>query len=489
MLTVRAGVLVAALAALAAWLRTRSLDGTLWIDEALSRGIALHAVGDIPGLLRQDGSPPLYYVLLHWWIALAGDGEAALRGLSAVFAVACVPAAFWAGRAAGGERSGMVAAALAAITPFLTIYGQEARMYSLVALLGLVATGAFVRGFVDGSRRLQVVFTAAVAALLYTHAWGIFLAAGALAALVVLGAPALRHGAVALAAAGVAFLPWVPTLAHQVEHTGAPWSQTPSPWSLLGALPEALAGGVGAAALAALGVGGITRARRDERTRRVVVALAVLALTTVVAAWVSSQVTPNWANRYLAVVVGPVIVLAAVGLARAGRVGLVALGVLAVLWLGYRAPADKSNGAALAAQLGPLPPSTLVVSAQPEQVPLLAYYLGPARFASPLGEGDDPLVVDWRDALDRIRASSPRRSLAPLVERLEPGQRLVLVVPRKSQRGWDAPWQREVLARAAELEHHAHANPQLRRLRGVAPAPSERARTDVRAAVFERVSG
>ena len=189
------------------------------------------------------------------------------------------------------------------------------------------------------------------------------------------------------------------------------------------------------------------------------------------------------------VVVGPVIVLAAVGLARAGRVGLVVLAVLAALWLGYRAPADKSNGAALGAQLGPLPPSTLVLSAQPEQLPLLAYYLGPARFASPLGESDDPLVVDWRDALDRLRAASPRHSLAPLVERLEPGQRLVLVVPRSAQRGWDAPWQREVLARAAELDRYAHASPQLRRLREVAPPPSERARTDVRATVFERVSG
>jgi hypothetical protein len=43
-----------------------------------------------PGLLRQDGSPPLYYLLLHGWMALAGDGEAAARSLSLVATAAFV---------------------------------------------------------------------------------------------------------------------------------------------------------------------------------------------------------------------------------------------------------------------------------------------------------------------------------------------------------------------------------------------------------------
>ena len=46
-------------------LRTRQLDVGFWIDEGLSVGIADRPLGDIPGVLRQDGSPPLYYVLLN----------------------------------------------------------------------------------------------------------------------------------------------------------------------------------------------------------------------------------------------------------------------------------------------------------------------------------------------------------------------------------------------------------------------------------------
>jgi mannosyltransferase len=66
-------------------LRTRSLAAHFWIDEGLSVGIASHALTDIPGLLRQDGSPPLYYLLLHEWMRAFGTGETATHALSLLF--------------------------------------------------------------------------------------------------------------------------------------------------------------------------------------------------------------------------------------------------------------------------------------------------------------------------------------------------------------------------------------------------------------------
>jgi mannosyltransferase len=53
-------------------LRIRELGIGYWMDEGLSVGIADRPVGDIPGVMRQDGSPPLYYVLLHFWIRVFG---------------------------------------------------------------------------------------------------------------------------------------------------------------------------------------------------------------------------------------------------------------------------------------------------------------------------------------------------------------------------------------------------------------------------------
>src|ERR687893_1209151 len=87
--TVPAGL--GALVALSLILRTRELGIGFWIDEGLSVGIADRPLGEIPDALRRDGSPPLYYVVLHVWMQVAGTSEEAARALSLACALLCVP--------------------------------------------------------------------------------------------------------------------------------------------------------------------------------------------------------------------------------------------------------------------------------------------------------------------------------------------------------------------------------------------------------------
>ena len=70
------------LLAVSFYLRTHSLGESLWMDEGLSIGIASQPLFDIPGVLRVDGSPPLYYMLLSVWMDLVGNGPAETQGLS-----------------------------------------------------------------------------------------------------------------------------------------------------------------------------------------------------------------------------------------------------------------------------------------------------------------------------------------------------------------------------------------------------------------------
>ena len=98
-------------------LRTRDFDVGFWIDEGLSVGIADRPLSDIPAALRLDGSPPLYYSLLHVWMAVFGETETATHALSLVFAVLAVPAAWWAARGLFGPTAGLAAALLAAHEP------------------------------------------------------------------------------------------------------------------------------------------------------------------------------------------------------------------------------------------------------------------------------------------------------------------------------------------------------------------------------------
>src|SRR5579863_5440824 len=93
-------VFLIVLTAISAYIRTRFISapiGQFWEDEAITTGIASHSLSAIPGVLRHDGSPPLFYLLLHFWISAFGPSESSAHALSLVFGLLCIPAGLWAG--------------------------------------------------------------------------------------------------------------------------------------------------------------------------------------------------------------------------------------------------------------------------------------------------------------------------------------------------------------------------------------------------------
>src|ERR1700736_4583431 len=108
----RVGGFVFVLLALSAFMRTRYISGQFWMDEALSVGISSHSLSAIPGVLRHDGSPPLFYMLLHIWMSIFGSGESATHALSLTFGLLTIPVAMWAGWSLFGRRAGIMAAVL-----------------------------------------------------------------------------------------------------------------------------------------------------------------------------------------------------------------------------------------------------------------------------------------------------------------------------------------------------------------------------------------
>jgi mannosyltransferase len=486
-----------ALVALSVLLRTRDFGVGFWIDEGLSVGIADRPLADIPAALRLDGSPPLYYALLHGWIALAGRSEEATHALSLLFAVLAVPATWWAVRGLFGSTAAWMGALLAATNPFITQYAQETRMYALVVLLGVLACGAFARGYaLSGTdwaetarrrRRWAAAFALALVAMLYTHNYALFFGAGCGAVWLALLAAAPRGahrellitGAIGFAGALALYAPWLPTFVFQLQHTGAPWSLAPG-WSDLLGVPGRLLGTVAQLGLLLAAGNGfmVLIARHGAPARlgpkgRVMVTLLGIFVATVLAAWLASQVSPAWASRYLAVALPALLLPVAAGLAHAGRLGLVGAVLVAVIWAGDGAPSEKSNVREVAGAIAPsLRPGDLVVATQPEQVPVLSYYL-PAglRYATLWGPVADVGVADWRDGVRRLRATSAERDLEPLIAALPPGRRIVLVEPLINDISrWLAPWTELVRVRSTEWRQYVSND---RRLTATAVRPLE----------------
>lgn len=461
-----AAVAVVALIAISAYVRTRAISGSFWMDEGLSVGIASYPLGDIPGVLREDGSPPLYYMLLHVWMDAFGRSETAVHWLSLTAALLCIPSAMWAGWSLWGKRAGYVGAVICTLLPFLTAYGEEARMYALMALLSLLAATCWLHAFVYGRRAYLIGFAVLQAAMLYTHSWGIFFGVGAALALIPVWRASEDRGRVvkdallAFGGAALLYLPWVPTLLYQATHTGAPWANTPR-FGVPIQIARDVLGGYGPAVtiLLAGGFGLAAVLRGDsgdgQRGRRAVWTLAIIVVATLGLAWLLSQLSPAWASRYFAAFLGPLLLLVALGFARARALGLVALAILCIFWIdpteyvdGYKSDV-RDIGAEVGAQMRA---GDLVISGQPEQTPLVWYYMpGGLRYADPIGPVERPRHMDWVDALDKLEAADPRAVLPPLLANLRPGQKVLFVRPlTEGVENWRAPWTQLVRRRSAQ---------------------------------------
>ena len=133
-------------------LRVILLDSKgMWLDETFSVWLANHSVVDmLQWTARIDQHPPLYYLLLHYWIALNGDSPYYVRLLSALFGAATIPIIYLIGKRMSGAVVGFAAAVILALSPFNIYFAQETRMYTcsdVQCSRGDLCTGQTAYGF------------------------------------------------------------------------------------------------------------------------------------------------------------------------------------------------------------------------------------------------------------------------------------------------------------------------------------------------------
>ena len=466
--SVRVGAVLFLLLAVSVWVRTKYVGGQFWMDEAITVGISSHSLSSIPGILRMDGSPPLFYMLLHVWMQMVGNGEAATHWLSEIFGALTIPVSYWGGRTMfGTKRAALISATLFAFNAFLDYYSVETRMYSMMTLLGLLATIGFVNGFVFRRRRFVALYVVAQALMFYTHAWAIYFYAGSFLSLVLLwfiGDEEIRENLIkdaliAYIAAIVLFLPWLPNFLYQASHTAAPWDNKPR----FGApvqIAKSVFGGASITVVLLLGAGVgystlVNRGARVTREFKVALMLICLTLVTLFLAWCGSQVTPAWVVRYFAPIVAPLVLFLAYGISRAGVIGAVAIIFTVIFMIRPSAfePQYKSDMQDIAGEMKPmLHKGDLVIVGQPEQVPLAYYYL-PAglNYSSTIGPVSDPTYMNWVNAMDRYTAAQPSNVLPKLVNALKPGQQILYIRPlTEGVANWNAPWTIMIRRRSAQ---------------------------------------
>lgn len=205
-----------------------------------------------------DVHPPLYYMFVAVWSALAGNSMAALRGFSviAVFAAIAVTAIgvqatldFLGKGMTGGVKRNCALFTFAFLAIHVTELesGRNARMYALGMLLASLSAWVLLKALFSATAQLRwwVAYGVTISAFAYTHYYAfftIFAQAVYVAPIILLR---VRHEEgrwrrdgvrflLALVIAGASYAPWIPVVIRQTAEVGEGfWIPRPK-WSDVG---------------------------------------------------------------------------------------------------------------------------------------------------------------------------------------------------------------------------------------------------------------
>lgn len=165
------GLVALAAAVRFATLRLQSYEA----DEAVTVSLVRSHLGSmLAAIPRSESTPPLYYLLAWGWTHVFGTGEVGLRSLSAVFGTLLVGVLYITADRFFTRRAAIVVALLAALSPWLVWYSQEARAYALLALLTTLSLCLFAEQLVRPSGRVLACWALASAAACATHYFAVF---------------------------------------------------------------------------------------------------------------------------------------------------------------------------------------------------------------------------------------------------------------------------------------------------------------------------
>ncbi|MDP1624916.1 MAG: glycosyltransferase family 39 protein [bacterium] len=149
-----------------------SLSWGIWmrdsirLDEAQSIWQTSRSLPGVMTIIARDVHTPLYFVILHFWEIAFGTSVAAIRTLSLIFFVLCIPAIFRLAELAYDCKTAYAVSVFTVVSPFLNWYGSEARMYSLLLLLTIASHICFVLLWRSPTRKVWIGYS--VVALLGT---------------------------------------------------------------------------------------------------------------------------------------------------------------------------------------------------------------------------------------------------------------------------------------------------------------------------------
>lgn len=175
-----AGLAVVALTVLAFLMRRKGLaTQSLWFDEADLVARAQRDIGVLLGeMLKPGENGPLYTIFMHFWLKLAGSGEAALRTPSLLAGTAAVPLIYLlAKKISRNALVSLIAAVLITVSPYQVWYSQDAKMYPLALLLTMASVYLFLTALETNRKSWWIAYVVLTTLSFYVHLMSVLIVA------------------------------------------------------------------------------------------------------------------------------------------------------------------------------------------------------------------------------------------------------------------------------------------------------------------------
>lgn len=167
-------LLILAILFIGLFLRVYNLGNeSIWLDEGFSIRVANLNLSHI--ISFHDNNPPLYHIILHWWINLFGDSEFSVRFPSVIFGSLAIFMMYMVGNQIFDKDVGILSSLLLGLSVYHIGYSQEARTYSLSVLLTLFSMYFFIKLLKKGEQKNLVGYILSSILLMYSHIYGLFI--------------------------------------------------------------------------------------------------------------------------------------------------------------------------------------------------------------------------------------------------------------------------------------------------------------------------
>lgn len=153
-------------------------DNSLWYDECFSIDWANDSITDIINFSLKDINPPLYLIILHYWMDLFGESEIALRSLSAVAMSGGCAVFFLFALRFFNWQTAVISTLLFLTSSELFYFSQEGRTYGVVILFTVLSNFAYMSLVKSPNYKNAVLLGIFNSAIFYLHTLASFVFIG-----------------------------------------------------------------------------------------------------------------------------------------------------------------------------------------------------------------------------------------------------------------------------------------------------------------------